>query len=65
MEYSNEQQPFLDVLVKRVGTKMETDIYYKPTDSKQYLLSNSCHPKHIKNQHSIFISTENSNYSIK
>ena len=48
MEYSNEQQPFLDVLVKRVGTKIETDIYYKPTDSKQYLLFNSCHPKHIK-----------------
>ena len=34
MEYSNEQQPFLDVLVKWVGTKIETDIYYKPTDSK-------------------------------
>ena len=48
MEYSNEQRPFLDVLVKRVGTKIETDIYYKPTDSKQYLLFNSCHPKHIK-----------------
>ena len=48
MEYSNEQQPFLDVLIKRVGTKIETDIYYKPTDSKQYLLFNSYHPKHIK-----------------
>ena len=48
MEYSNEQQPFLDVLVKRVGTKIETDMYYKPIDRKQYLLFNSCHPKHIK-----------------
>ena len=27
MEYSNVQQPFIDVLVKRVGTKIETDIY--------------------------------------
>ena len=48
MEYSNVQQPFLDVLVKRENTKIETDIYYKPTDSKQYLLFNSCHPKHNK-----------------
>ena len=48
MEYSNEQQPFLDVLVKQVGTKIETDIYYKSTNSKQYLLFNSCHPKHLR-----------------
>ena len=48
MDYSNVQQPFLDVLVKRENTKIETDIYYKPTDSKQYLLFNSCHPKHTK-----------------
>ena len=48
MEYSNVQQPFLDVLVKRENTKIETDIYYKPTDSKQYLLFNSLHPKHTK-----------------
>ena len=27
--------------------KIETDIYYKPTDSKQYLLFNSCYPKHV------------------
>ena len=48
MEYSNVQQPFLYVLLKRENTKIETDIYYKPTDSKQYLLLNSCHPKHTK-----------------
>lgn len=29
--------------------KIETDIFYKPTDSKQYLLYTSCHPKHTKN----------------
>ena len=32
----------------RDGTKIATDIYYKPTDSKQYLFFNSCHPKHTK-----------------
>ena len=48
VEYSNVQQPFLDVLVKQVGTKIETDICCKLTDSKQYLLFNSCHPKHNK-----------------
>ena len=38
----------MDVLVKRKNIKIETDIYYKPTDSKQFLLFNSCHPKHTK-----------------
>ena len=28
--------------------KIETDIYYKETDSKQYLLFYSCHPRHTK-----------------
>ena len=45
-ESSDKQLPFSDVLVKKEGFKIETDIYYKPTDSKQYLLFNSCHPKH-------------------
>ena len=31
------------------GKKLETDIYYKPTDSKQYPLYLSCHPKHTRN----------------
>jgi hypothetical protein len=48
MENSIEKLPFLDVLVKLNGDQIETDIYYKPTDSKQYLLFNSCHPKHTK-----------------
>ena len=47
MEYGNVQQQFWDVLVKREGTKIVTDICYKPIDSKQYLLFNSCHPKLI------------------
>ena len=47
-ECSDKQLPFLDVLVKKEGFKIETDIYYKPTDSKRYLLFNSCHPKHTR-----------------
>ena len=43
-ECSDKQLPVLDVLVK----KLKTDIYYKPTDSKQYLLFNSCHFKHTR-----------------
>ena len=27
----------------------QTDFFYKPTDSKQYLLYTSCHPKHTRN----------------
>ena len=40
------QLPFL--LVMKEGTSVSTDIYYKATDSKQYLNFNSCHPKHTK-----------------
>ena len=47
-ECSDKQLPFLDVLVKKDGFKIETDIYYKPTDSKQYLLFNSYHPKYTR-----------------
>ena len=46
IECSDKHLPFLDVLVKKEGSKLERDIYYKPTDSKQYLLFNSCNPKH-------------------
>ena len=48
IECSDKQLPFSDVLVKKGCSKLETDIYYKPTDSKQYLLFNSCHPKHTR-----------------
>ena len=48
MEYSKCELPFLDILVMKKDNKIETDIYYKPTDSKQYLLFNSCHPKHTR-----------------
>ncbi|CAC5406941.1 unnamed protein product [Mytilus coruscus] len=48
MEYNSNQLPFLDILIIKNGTNIETDIFYKPTDSKQYLLFTSCHPKHTR-----------------
>ena len=34
---SEEELPFLDVLVKKRNTRITTDIYYKVTDTHQYL----------------------------
>ena len=48
LQFSNTEQSFLDVLIKNRNGKIETDIYYKDTDSKQYLLFYSCHPRHTK-----------------
>ena len=36
-------------MIIKNGTKIVTDILYKPTDTKQYLVYESCHPKHTKN----------------
>ena len=38
----------MDIFIKRKGSLIITDIYYKPTDTKQYLDYNSCHPHHIR-----------------
>ena len=40
---------FLDTLLTNENGKLQTDINYKPTDLKQYLLYTSCHPKHTRN----------------
>ena len=48
METNSTEIPFLDCLIKIKGTEISTDIHYKPTDSKTYLLFSSCHPKHTK-----------------
>ena len=48
LQFSNTEQSFLDILVKNRDGKIETDIYYKDTESKQYLLFYSCHPIHTK-----------------
>lgn len=48
MEAHETQLPFLDILLCKDGKTIYTDIYYKRTDSHQYLDFNSCHPKHCK-----------------
>lgn len=48
IESSKTELPFLDVMIRNIDGLVETDIFYKPTDSKLYLLFQSCHPKHIK-----------------
>ena len=55
MKASNSQQNtteqnchYLDVLVYKEGNKLNTDIFYKTTDTNQYLNYKSCHPKHTR-----------------
>ena len=45
---SEEELPFLDVLVKKRNTRITTDIYYKVTDTHQFLHFGSCHPHQTK-----------------
>lgn len=49
MEHDNDKLPFLDILLYKKGNKLMTDIFYKDTDTHQYLNFYSCHPKHNKN----------------
>ena len=48
MEYSKEEIPFLDILIKRNDEKIWMDIYYKPTDTHRCLPFSSNHPNHCK-----------------
>lgn len=48
MENSETELAFLDVLVQKSGKNIVTDIYYKSTDTHQYLDFRSCHPSHTK-----------------
>ena len=48
MECSDNELPFLDILIKKINNSIITDIYHKPTDTKQYLHFNSAHERHIK-----------------
>ena len=48
MESHTQHIPFLDCTIIKNGTDIKTDVFYKPTDSKAYLLFSSCHPKHTK-----------------
>ena len=48
MELRSKKLPFLDILICKKNTKIHTDIYYKGTDSHQYLDFFSCHRRHVK-----------------
>ena len=48
MEQKYDGLAFLDIFIKRKGSLIITDIYYRPTDTKQYLDYSSCHPRHIR-----------------
>ena len=48
MQTSEHQLPFLDVMVIKINTSISTDIYFKSTDSIQYLNFKSCHSKYTK-----------------
>ena len=39
--------PFLDTLCTIKNGKVVTDLYRKPSDRNQYLLTSSCHPSHV------------------
>ena len=39
--------PFLDTSASVVNNQIVTDLYRKPTDRCQYLLTSSCHPAHV------------------
>ena len=47
-KYSTQCVEFLDVLVRRDGVNLSTDLYVKETDAHQFLHSDSCHPFHTK-----------------
>ena len=48
-ETSGTEVNFLDIKIYIKNRRIETDIYYKTTDTKQYLQFSSCHPRHTKN----------------
>ena len=48
MKMNESRLPFLDILVTKTNMKISTDIYYKETDTKQYLDFRSCHSTHTK-----------------
>lgn len=47
-EESLDRISYLDILLTKQDEVIMTDIFYKPTDTHQYLHFNSCHPRHTK-----------------
>ena len=48
IELNENKLPFLDILITKYKAQLSTDIYYKETDTNQYLDFKSCHPSHTK-----------------
>ena len=48
MDYSKTVLYFLDLKIIQNEGDISVDIYYKTTDTHQYMPFNSCHPRHIK-----------------
>ena len=48
MEYSKDQTPSLDVLIKKNENGIWMDLYHKPTDTQRCLPFTSSHPNHCK-----------------
>ena len=48
MEANPTKNTFLQILLLVKGTRTTTDIFYKPSDTFQYLPLTSCHPVHTK-----------------
>lgn len=45
-EFSEDTVNFLDVKILKIGKKLHTSLYTKPTDAHLYLDYSSCHPRH-------------------
>ena len=48
-EQNDAQISFLNILIYKNRSGILTDMYYKDTDTHDYLPYNSCHPRHTKN----------------
>ena len=48
-EISENSLPSLDIKLYIKDNGLSTSVHYKPTDSHNYLLHSSSHPKHVKN----------------
>lgn len=48
IEKNENKLHFLDILIIKNDTELSTDIYYKETDTKQYLNFTSCYSSHTK-----------------
>ena len=48
IEYSIDQIPFLDILIKRNENGNWMELYHKPTDTQRCLPLTSSHPNHFK-----------------